>query len=395
MAGPAPSVDLGDNDGNVTLDAVEQYSWLFESGYYRELLEKANLTDPTPLTSSGHSIEIYYACINSALPSCRLAEQFWAPNLEERTNGQLRLEITSLSELSLPAADTLELISDGTLDMVGVYSGYVSGEFPMFYILNLYGLYPDHQTLFESTTEILPSLGAILTQATGGGTVINHNWFFEDVFLFGQAPLRNVADFEGLKIRSRSTAMQKWLEGMGAQPEFVPFAEVYDALDRGDLEAAGTSLWSAYGQRWYEVTGYLNGPLNRWVPLPNLLNPDVWGQMPADLKKILIEEGARAELEQFRLAPDQILTGVQKNIDAGMEAIEFSSELEQHSFNVALMQHVIPAWLRRLGYPARGSDAVALFNDSAGPYVGLRIEPDGTVVKGPITKGPNAGGKGE
>ena len=395
LAGPAPSFDLGDSDGNVTLDAVEQYSWLFESGYYRELLEKANLTDPTPLTSSGHSIEIYYACINSALPSCRLAEEFWAPNLEERTNGQLRLEITSLAKLGLPGADTLKLVSDGTLDMTALYSGYIARELPIFGILNLYGLYSDHRTLFESSTEILPSLGAILTRETGGGMVINRNWFFEDEFLFSIAPLRSLADLEDLKIRSRSADMQNWLDGMGARPEFVAFAEVYDALEEGDLDAGVTTPWAAHGQRWYEVTSYMSGPLINWVPLPNLLNPDVWNQMPADLQKILIEEGARAELEQFRLAPAQILASVQENIDAGLKPIEFSSELEQHSFNVALMQHVIPAWLRYLGYPARGSDAVALFNDSAGPYVGLRIEPDGTVVKGSITKGPNAGEMGE
>ena len=395
LAGPAPSPYLGDSDGNVSLAAVKQYSWLFESGYYRELLEKANLTDPTPLTSRGHSIEIYYACINNALLSCRLAEEFWAPNLEERTNGQLTLEITSLAKLGLPGADTLKLVSDGTLDMTAVYSGYIARELPIFDILDLYGLYPDHRTLFESTTEILPTLDAVLAEGASGGIVASRNWFFVDEFLFSQAPLRSPADFEGLKIRSRSANMRNWLEGMGAQAEFVAFAEVYDALEEGDLDAGVTNSWAAHGQRWYEVTGYMNGPLINWVPLPNLLNPDVWRQLPADLQKILIEEGARTELEQFRLAPAQILASVRENIDAGLEPTEFSSELEQHSFNIALMEHVIPAWLRRLGYPARGLDAVALFNDSAGPYVGLRIEPDGTVVKGPITKGPNAGGKGE
>ncbi len=371
------------------------YSWLFESGYYRELLEKANLTDPTPLTSSGHSIEIHYACINSALPSCWLAEEFWAPNLEERTNGQLRLEVTSFAELGLAGTDTLNLVSDGILAMAGVYSGYVAGEFPIFDILNLYGLYPDHQTLFDSTTEILPSLGAILSQETGGGMVINHNWFFVDVYVFSHVPLERPADFEDLTIRSGSYQIANWLAGMGARAESVAFAEVYDALAGGDLDAGVTTLFAAHGQRWYEVTGYMNGPLLKWEPLLNLVNPDVWDQMPGDLQEILIEEGARAELEQFRLAPAQILTCVQENMDAGMEPIEFSSESTGHSFNVALMQHVIPAWLRYLGYPARGSDAVALFNDSAGPYVGLRIERDGTVVKGSITKGANAGGRGE
>ena len=390
LVGPAPSIDLGDRDGNVTLGSIEQFARLFESAYYRQLLERANPTDPTPLTSSGHSIEIHYACINRALPSCRLVEEFWAPNLEKRTNGQLRMAITSLAETGLAATDTLELVSDGTLEMIAVYSGYVGGELPIFGILNLYGHYSDHRTLFESTTEMLPTLDAVLAQETRGGMVINHNWFLDDVFLFGPAPLRSVADFEGMKIRSRSSPISDWLGGMGARPEFVPFAEVYDALKQGRLDAGATSLWSAYGQRWYEVTRYMNGPLVRWVPLPNLVNPDVWERMPSDLQRILIEEGARAELEQFRLAPDQALAGVQNHVDAGMEAIEFTPELTEHSFNVALMQHVIPGWLRQLGYPGRGAAAVTLFNDSVGPYVGLRIEPGGTVAKRPIAKGPNS-----
>ena len=387
LVGPASSFDLGDQDGNVTLGSIERFGWLFESAYYRELLERANPTDPTPLTSSGHSIEIRYTCINRALPSCRLVEEFWAPNLEKRTNGQLRMAITSLAETGLAGTDTLELVSDGTLEMVGIYSGYVSGELPLFGILNLYGLHSDHRTLFESTTEILPTLDAVLAQETSGGMVVNHNWFLDDIFLFGRASLRSVADFEDLKIRSRSSSMSDWLGGMGAQPEFVPFGEVYDALKQGSLDAGATSPWSAYGQRWYEVADYMNGPLVRWVPLPNLVNPDVWERMPSDLQRILVEEGARAELEQFRLAPDQALAGVQDHVDAGMESIEFTPELTEHSFNVALVQHVIPGWLRQLGYPGSGTEAVALFNDSAGAYVGIQIEPDGTVAKRPITKG--------
>ena len=31
--------------------------WVFESDYYRELIEKANLTNPTPLTSSGEDMD--------------------------------------------------------------------------------------------------------------------------------------------------------------------------------------------------------------------------------------------------------------------------------------------------------------------------------------------------
>lgn len=148
LAGPAPSCELGDSDGNVPLYAIERYGWLFETAYYQALLKQANLASPTPLSRSGNRIEINYACINRTLPSCRLVEDYWAPNLEERTNGQLRLVVTALAETSLSGNDILRLVSDGTLDMANVYGGYISGELPVFDVQSLWGLYPDHRTAF-------------------------------------------------------------------------------------------------------------------------------------------------------------------------------------------------------------------------------------------------------
>jgi hypothetical protein len=58
--------------------------------------------------------------------------------------------------------------------------------------------------------------------------------------------------------------------------------------------------------------------------------------------------------------------------------VEFSEELSAHSFNVAALQHVVPAWINRVG----GADhpAVKIFNDKIGPLVGVRIEADGSVT---------------
>ena len=33
--------NTGDDDGNVPLSALEKWSWIFESDYYQELLEKS------------------------------------------------------------------------------------------------------------------------------------------------------------------------------------------------------------------------------------------------------------------------------------------------------------------------------------------------------------------
>ena len=200
-----------------------------------------------------------------------------------------------------------------------------------------------------------PQLEAMVADETAGGIVVNHNWYSgNDQFFFSKTPLRTLEDFEGLKTRSHAAALSDWINGMGAEAQFLAFAEVYTALERGILDAGVTGSTPGHGQRWYEVTDYLNGPLKSLLSTNNIVNADVWESIPEDLQQIFIEEGAKSELEQLRLTSIQNVTGVQKNVDAGMELVEFTPELADYSLNVAVKEHVIPGWLRRLGYPRRG-----------------------------------------
>ena len=401
LVGPAPltadgspDADLGDLDGNVPLSALEDHLWLYESDYYQSLIERANLTNPTELTSSGVSFDVQHVCINRSLLPCKIIEQYWAPNLEERTNGQLTITVSSFPELGLAGPDTLQLVSDGTLGMANIYTGYVAGELPAIEVQSLWGIYPDWETMYYSLTDMHPQLEEMVARETGGGIIVNHNWYSgNDQFFFSKKPLRTLEDFEGLKTRSHAAALSDWIEGMGAEAQFVAFSEVYTALERGILDAGVTGSTPGYGQRWYEVSSYLNGPLKSLLSTNNVINADVWNQIPEDLQQILIEEGAKSELEQLRLTSIQNVTGVIKNTQVAqppMELVEFSPDLAAHSLNVAVKQHVIPGWLRRLGFPGKGDEAVEMFNEHVGPYVGMSIGADGSVSDTEITKGAHA-----
>ena len=102
-----------------------------------------------------------------------------------------------------------------------------------------------------------------------------------------------------------------------------------------------------------------------------------------DFQQIVIEEGAKMELEALRLASIQNELGTQNNIDAGLEFVEFSPELRARS-NATIIESMVPNWVKRIG----GADhpVVNVFNEKVGSRVGMRIEPDGSVIKVPITK---------
>ena len=379
LVGPAPSVEQGDFDGNVPLDALERHDWIYESDFYRSLLEKARLTNPTELTYDGDPVTIQHACINRALLPCVLIETYFAPNLEKRTNGKLIMNVSSYPELGLAGPDTLTLVSDGTLEMANIYGGYVGGEMPPIEIQNLWGIYPDRETEFRATIAITPDLEALVRDATGG-FVLNHNWFSgNDLYFFSKEPLATLEDFQGLKTRSHSAALSDWIEGIGGDAQFLAFAEVYTALERGILEAAVAGADGGHGQRWYEVTDYLAGPLTSFPSTNNIINGDKWASIPPNLQQILIEEGAISELEALRIASIQNEMGLAKNLDKGMTLYEFNEEVNERSLNSSVIEHVIPAWINRVG--STDHRIITVFNEQVGPLVGLHINADGTVTK--------------
>ena len=384
LVGPAPSVEQGDFDGNVPLDALQRHDWIYESEFYEGLLEKAKLLDPTEMVYEGDPVTIQHACINRALLPCVLIETYFAPNLEKRTNGKLIINVSSYPELGLAGPDTLTLVSDGTLEMANIYGGYVGGEMPPIEIQNLWGIYPDRETEFRATIAITPDLEALVRDATGG-FVLNHNWFSgNDLYFFSKEPLATLEDFDGVKTRSHSAALSDWIEGIGGDAQFLAFAEVYTALERGILEAAVAGADAGHGQRWYEVTDYLAGPLTSFPSTNNIINGVKWANIPDDLQQIFIEEGAKSELEALRIASIQNEMGLAKNLDKGMTLDEFNDEVQYRSLNSSVIEHVIPAWVNRVG--STDHEIIGVFNENVGPLVGLHINEDGSVAKTEVQK---------
>ena len=388
LVGPAKSVEQGDFDGNVTLDSLERHLWIYESTFYEELIEKAKLTDPTPMTYDGDPITIQHACINRALLPCVALETFFAPNLLERTNGKLEFITSSFPELGLAGPDTLSLVTDGTLDSATIYGGYVGGEMPPIEIQNLWGIYSSREQEFEATQAIIKDIEELVLAETGG-VIMNHNWYAgNDQFFFCREKIDTLDGFAGKKTRSHSAALSDWINGMGATAQFLAFAEVYTAIERGILDCGVTGADAGFGQRWYEVTDYIIGPLLSFPSNNNVINAEKWASIPDDLQQIILEEAAKSELEALRIAAIQNEMGLLKNTSddprgAGLDAMEFvpfSEEMTFRSLNTAVMEHVVPAWVNRVGDTSHPIIADS-FNNKVGPIVGLRIEADGTVVK--------------
>ncbi len=370
---------------------IPGHMFIFTSDYYQGLMEKARLTQPTELTSTGETIEIHHVCIDRNLPTCVLIQTYFAPNLAERTNGQVKLSVSSFAELGLAGPNTLRQVGDGSLDMVNIYTGYVSGDQPALEVQSLWGMAADWETSYLMLTDLAPDVDRMLFDLSGGSPVLNRNWFAgSDQWFFSKEPLASMEDFEGKRIRTHAASMSDFIRGMGGQPVELSVSELYISMQIGTVDALVTTLLLGITGRLFEVSDYIAGPIIGFGYTNNVINKDVWDRIPEDLQQIMIEEGAKTELEALRLAPFQNLIALQISQQVGLEARPFTEETAAHIQTVVLPEHVIPGWLRRLGYPGSGDEAVAIYNEKSAPYTGLAIAPDGSIQQVPITKGPRA-----
>ena len=379
LLGPVPEQvedDIGDYDG-VPYDGLEDYLYVFDSDYYRILVERAKYTNPTQATTTGEELSYQLACINRSLTHCKLAE-WWSEEVERRTNGQLVIEIVGYPELGISGEDVLELTENGTLSFAELPSAYTAGDLPAMDMKYLWGIYKDNETFYRATAAAIPDLDQLISDRTGGGVTVFQMWRVpeNEIFFFSKEPIEELEDFHGLKVRSFGGALSDMIDGMGSEAQWVAFSEVYTALERGILDGGVTGANAAYGQRWYEVADYMAGPLPLFTVENATFNPDVWNSLPADFQAILLEEGARYELEFFRLTPVLSGLGIPKLLDEGITYIPFSEEIRTFLFEEVALKKVVPQWVNRVGGPE--ADAVKLFNETVGPEAGILINPDGS-----------------
>ncbi len=305
LVGPTRNPDLGiGEEGMIPLDILEGNEWIYESDYYRSLLDKANFDNPTKLVADSEPIQIQYACINRAMFPCKAKESFFVPNVLERTNGQLEIQVIGYPELGIAGPDTVQLVANGTLSFSEITGAYVGGDLPVLDMYYFWGLFSDRETDFNAVTAVIDDLDGYIEDATGGG--------------------------------------------------------------------------AGHGQQWYEVAEYIVGPAISMPADLLIFNPDAWAELPEDFQQILIEEGARAELEELRMAPVWNATGLEKNIEEGMEHITWNEEIYSYILNEVVVGEMIPNWVNRVG--GYDTDEVKLFNEKFGPIAGVKINPDGSAT---------------
>ncbi|WP_258238416.1 TRAP transporter substrate-binding protein, partial [Arcobacter sp. CECT 8983] len=114
-------------------------------------------------------------------------------------------------------------------------------------------------------------------------------------------PLILPEDAEGQKFRIMSSkVLEAQFHAVGANPQMMPFSEVYSGLQQGVIDAAENPISNIYTKKFHEVQKYLTISDHGYLGYLVVMSQKFWNSLPADLQedvKQAMQEATEKERE--------------------------------------------------------------------------------------------------
>ena len=189
----------------------------------------------------------------------------------------------------MPVSETFDAVSTGALKIDFTYGPYWTGKTPM--AIYASGLPPFTLSRWAEYKVLYYYLGLqdLIREAYAKyniyylGTIPTNN-----CVMLSKRPVTTAADFKGLKMRA--TGMYgEVTAAAGASVVFLPWSEIYGALEKGVIDAViAGPLSSQCDSGFHEHTKYfLETPLTPVDCWSIHINMDTWKELPDDLKAVL------------------------------------------------------------------------------------------------------------
>ena len=207
----------------------------------------------------------------------------WAPKLSSMSGGNIKIDVLPTKAV-VPHRETIDAVANGILDGDLNAVSYFSGRDPAFAIIG--DLIAGYDTFDQVRTfcqygggkEILQKLYDKYTK--GKVHVVGCGPYAKEAFV-STVPIRGIADFKGVKVRSPEGLAAEVFKRVGAAPVSLPFSEVYTALEKKVIDAADASAHvNNHASGMYKVAKFPIYPgIHSMAVLQFIVNKKVWDKM--------------------------------------------------------------------------------------------------------------------
>jgi len=225
-----------------------------------------------PASAAAGPIKLTYANFPPAPTFPCVQMERWKTEVEKRTNGKVAV---------IDAKGMMDGVIAGTADIGCLCMAYQPGRFivtnatalPMGFpnatvaSLVLWDLYDKYKPEEFSKVKVLTMFACAPAN------------------IYANVPVRNLADLKGLQLRA-SGGVAEVLKALGGTPVGMPQSETPEALQKGVVKGAVSSLETLMDFKYAELCRYVtifNGPI---YPFAVVMNMAKWNSLPDDVKKV-------------------------------------------------------------------------------------------------------------
>lgn len=287
----------------------------------------ATMAFSTAAVAQEFTLSIHHFLSPKAPAQTQLIEP-WAKSIEEASGGRIAFEIFPAMALGGAPPELYNQVRDGVADVVWTLPGYTPGTFPRTEVFELPGI---HLSDARATNLAIQDLMEILLPDYVGIHPLLVHVHAGNALHFSDGSASNLADLEGLKIRSPSRTGAWMLEELGAEPVGMPVPALPQALSRGTVDAGLVPFEVAIPLGLADLTSasveMADGARFGTSTFLFAMNLDTYNSLPEDLQQIIDDHSGAAIAAEMGEAWNSIEPiGIQRALDAGNDVTQLTTE---------------------------------------------------------------------
>jgi tripartite ATP-independent transporter DctP family solute receptor len=261
---------------------------------------------------------------------------FFKDKVEKDTNGAVKVQIFPQGQLGNDA-QMIDGTRSGIVDVVMVGLNNFSGLMPESEAFDLPFMFPNRETAYKALDGKAGQgvLGGM--QAHGlKGLGFPENGYRNMTNKRG--PIRKPADVKGLRMRvNNSKALNDMFSALGANPQQLPVAELYTALETGVVDSQDHPIGVTLSFKFYEVQKYLSLTQHAYSSLVVAMNLKKFNTLTAAQKQAILDAAKQAVDMQRKLSiskENEMLAALEKN------GMKINRDVDSAAFQAAIK----PVW---------------------------------------------------
>ena len=285
-------------------------------------------------------------------------EQNFAKNVEERTKGRVKIEMSYAGALG-KGNELLQLASRGAIDFAAAPPGYYADQLRYWKAFQIPFVFTSPKQAIEVAQTSLKELGPFKAELEKAGVIFLFQQLLGEYWLTGpNANCDTVEALKGKKLRSFGSDVPKLHSAIGAVPVTVGVTDVYEALQRGTLDYSYLNAGNVLSNRLYEPGKFNCGPIMTISGHLILMGKRSFDKLPKDLQDAVMDEAAKSQAEYLAFVEGHEKKAIEEIKKAGGTFKEFpAAELEKWR---KATPDLLAAWAKDLEAKGDGANAAAV-----------------------------------